>query len=222
MPVEQDIRGGMDADQIDAGFTRGPSPSRVSYDEDSTPRRPRRRLLTPVPVALFGVILMGLGFIAGVHIEKDSGSSASAGAGGSAGFPSRSAASGSAAGTSASSRTGSASGGPPGASSASQGTSGTLAFVSGSTLYVTKSAGNTVKVLTSSGTTVTKTVKVKAGAIRPGEELTITGATSSTGAVTAAAITVGSLNSAQFPSTTSSASTSKTTGQASTALFGAG
>ncbi len=187
LPVEQDIPAAIDTDPAGDGFAPGPSTSRVSYEEESTPRRPRRRLLTPVPVGLLGVILMGCGFIAGVHVEKGSGSPASAGAGG---FPSRSISSGS------------AGGGPPGASGAtstSQGTSGTLAFVSGDTLYVTKSAGNTVKVLTSSGTSVTKTVKVKANAIRPGEELAITGATSTTGAVTANAITVGALTGGQFP-----------------------
>ena len=41
------------------------------------PRRPRRRLLTPVPLALIGVLLIACGFVAGVLIEKGQTSSGS-------------------------------------------------------------------------------------------------------------------------------------------------
>lgn len=220
MAVEHDTQTYIDAEPNSGGNEPYGSPANAEqwYEEDTTPRRPRRRLLSPVPLALFGVILAGCGFILGVHAEKGSGSAASAGAGG---FPSRSSTSG------AASTAGKTSGpsGPPGSSGStgsSKATSGTLAFLSGSTLYVTNSSGNTVKVLTSSTTSVSKTVKVKASAIRPGEQLTISGATGTGGAVTAQSITVGSLSSGQFAPTTSSASTSKTTGQTGTALFGAG
>ena len=163
MPVEHDTQTYIDAEPNSGGNEPYGSPANAEqwYEEDTTPRRPRRRLLSPVPLALFGVILAGCGFILGVHAEKGSGSAASAGAGG---FPSRSSTSG------AASTAGKTSGpsGPPGSSGStgsSKATSGTLAFLSGSTLYVTNSSGNTVKVLTSSTTSVSKTVKVKASAI---------------------------------------------------------
>ncbi len=68
----------------------------------------------------------------------------------------------------------------------------TVAYLDGSTLYVTNSEGNTVKVTTSAGTTVTKTVKSTLTGIHPGETVTITGATGSSGAVSAESISVGS------------------------------
>ena len=44
---------------------------------------------------------------------------------------------------------------------------GTVAYLAGSTLYVTNSEGNTVKVTTSPGTSVTKTVKASVSGIHP-------------------------------------------------------
>src|ERR1700746_3923577 len=48
------------------------------------PRRPRRGLLAPIPLALLGVLLAACGFIGGVLVEKGQGSptSSAAGAGG--------------------------------------------------------------------------------------------------------------------------------------------
>ena len=43
------------------------------------PRRPRRRLLGPIPLALLGVLLVACGFIGGVLVEKGQGSSSSSG-----------------------------------------------------------------------------------------------------------------------------------------------
>ena len=56
-------------------------------------------------------------------------------------------------------------------------TAGTVAYLAGSTLYVTNAEGNTVKVTTSAGTSVTKTVKASVNGIHPGETVTVTGAT---------------------------------------------
>ncbi len=71
-------------------------------------------------------------------------------------------------------------------------TAGTVAYLDGSTLYVTNSEGNTVKVTTSVGTTVNKTVKSSVKAIHPGETVTITGETGSGGSLSAESINVGS------------------------------
>ncbi len=44
---------------------------------EELPPRPRRRLFTPIPVALFGVLLLACGFIGGVLVEKGQTSSTS-------------------------------------------------------------------------------------------------------------------------------------------------
>ena len=56
---------------------------------------------------------------------------------------------------------------------------------------MTTAEGNTVKVTTSPATSVTKTVKATVAGIHPGETVTITGATSSNGAISAESIRVG-------------------------------
>ncbi len=70
-------------------------------------------------------------------------------------------------------------------------TAGTVAYLDGSTLYVTNAEGNTVKVTTSAATSVTKTVKASVKGIHPGETVTITGASGADGAVSAESISVG-------------------------------
>ena len=56
--------------------------------ESELPPRPRRRLLTPVPLALMGVLAIACGFIGGVLVEKGQSSSSSSG-GGASGLASR-------------------------------------------------------------------------------------------------------------------------------------
>jgi hypothetical protein len=170
-------------------------------DPEELPRRPRRRLLgaggRPV-LALLSVLLIACGFIGGVLVEKGQSSSSSSSAGTAASLASRFAAlrggtSNAGAGAGAGASTG-ASGGSGGllGSGAGRPTAGTVAYVSGKTLYVTNAEGNTVKVTTSAGTSVTKTVKADIAGIHPGETVTVTGATGANGAVNAEAISVGS------------------------------
>ncbi len=125
--------------------------------ESELPRRPRRKLLTPVPLALLGVLLIACGFIGGVLVEKGESSSSSSSSGAS-GLASRFAAlragaSGASGASAAGARSGagSAGGGLFGGSSGGAGgftrpTAGTVAYLDGSTLYVTNAEGNTVKV----------------------------------------------------------------------------
>jgi hypothetical protein len=186
-------------------------------EPDELRRRPRRRLLTPLPLSLLGVLLVACGFIAGVLVEKGQGSSTSAGSAAATGLASRFAAlrggSGTAAGSGASSSStgasgaGSAAAGAGGAGSGSAAgrgaggfagalagggaTAGQVTFVSGSTLYVTTAEGNTVKVKTSPSSTVTKTVTASVSGIHPGETVVVTG-TNTNGAISAEAIRVGS------------------------------
>lgn len=161
-------------------------------EAEELPRRPRRRLLTPLPLALVALLLAALGFIGGVLVEKGQGPSGSSAATGAAasGFASRrraaAGAGAGAAGGSVGARSGSSAGG------FARPTVGTVAYLEGSTLYVTNSEGATVKVKTTPATGVTKSVKSAVSGIHPGESVTITGASGSNGAISAESITVGS------------------------------
>jgi hypothetical protein len=180
-------------------------------DAEELPRRPRRRVLTPLPLALLAALAIACGFIAGVLVEKGQGGSASGGGSAGGGFASRLAAlrggSGHGGGTSGSS-SGSVSGGSAATNGAAGGfnrtsgsgstgggggaTIGQVAFVSKGTLYVTTTEGDTVKVKAAAGASVTKTVKAKVASIHPGETVVVTGTTAASGAVSASAIRVGS------------------------------
>jgi hypothetical protein len=160
-------------------------------EPEELPRRPRRRLLRPIPLALFGLLLIACGFIGGVLVEKGETSSSP-----STGSAASSLASRFAGLRGGASSTGAKSAAAGGSSSSGTGfarpTAGTVSFLSGRTLYVTTSEGNTVKVTTSPGTTVSKSVKATVPSIHPGETVTVTGEAGSGGAVSAESITVGS------------------------------
>lgn len=169
--------------------------------EQELPPRPRRRLLSPVPIALLCVLLTACGFVGGVLVEKGQSTSTSGGSAGagSGGFASRLAAlrSGGAGASGGARAAGGAAaaalfaGGVPGAGGARGGaTIGQVAYTSGHTLYVTDSEGNTVKVTTSAASTVTKTVKSDVKAIRPGETVIVTGGAGAGGSVKADSIRV--------------------------------
>ncbi len=157
------------------------------------PRRPRRRLLSPIPLALFGVLITACGFIGGVLVEKGQASSSTS-SGAASGLASRFAAlRGGAASTGASGASAALSGAFAGRTGGAAGgaTAGQVAYLAGSTLYVTTAEGNTVKVTTSPATSVSKTVKASVPGIHPGETVTVTGATGSDGAISAESIRVG-------------------------------
>ncbi len=196
------------------------------------PARPRRRLLTPIPLALLGVLLIAGGFIAGVQVEKGETSSSSSTGGSAASLASRFAALGGGTSSTGTSSSKTPTGGFPG-TGASRPTSGTVAYLSGNTLYVTNSEGNTIKVNTSAATSVTKTVKTKVKGIYPGETVTITGATGSNGTVSAESISIGSSSTSLAAllgasgttgsGTTGSGKTSSSSSSGgSSALFGSG
>lgn len=167
-------------------------------EPEQLPRRPRRRLLAPLPVALMLVLVTACGFIAGVLVEKGQGSS-SGGSSAASSLASRFAALRGATGTTGTSRTGTSgtgastgAGGFAGAFGGAGGaTTGEVQFIQGDTLYVTNSEGNTVKVTTSAGSTVTKTVKASVKDIHPGETVVVTGSKGSNGTVSAESIRVG-------------------------------
>jgi hypothetical protein len=205
-------------------------------EPEELPRRPRRRLLTPVPLALLAALLIACGFIGGVLIEKGQGGTASASAGASGAIASRlagfkgaapGAAGGAGGGTASAAGAGSKGGAGAfpglGASAGGGVTTGEVAYVSGNTLYVTDSQGNTVKVNASAGSKVTKTVSTKAQSIRPGSTVVVLGSKAKNGSISATSITVGS---AASPSATgsgaSSAGAGASGGGATPTLFGPG
>jgi hypothetical protein len=164
-------------------------------EEEELPRRPRRRLLAPAPVALMAILLIACGFIGGVLVEKGQTSSSSGGSIASrfAALRSGSSSSGSSGAAGAPTARGAGGFAAAGGFGAAGGiTTGSVAYVVGSTLYVTTSEGNTVKVTTAPGATVSKTVDSSVAAIHPGETVVVTGTTGQGGAVAAESIRVGS------------------------------
>lgn len=162
-------------------------------DLQELPPRPRRRLLTPLPLALAGVLLVACGFVAGVLVEKGQ-TSSSGGSGTSTALSSRLAGLRSAfsAGSARGSGGGAAGGFASRLGAGGGATVGEVAYVHGSTLYVTNAEGNTVKVSTSEASTVSRTVKSSVKQVHPGETVTVIGEATSGGAILARSISVGS------------------------------
>jgi hypothetical protein len=140
---------------------------------------------------LTAVLLLACGFIGGVLVEKGESSTTSAGAGAGS-LASRIAALRGAAGGAGSTRGSGASSTGAAAGGFSRPTAGQVAYLSGTTLYVTNAEGNTIRVTTSPATAVTKSVKASVKGIHPGETVSVTGATASSGTVAAESISVGS------------------------------
>jgi hypothetical protein len=141
---------------------------------DPIPVRPRARTFTPARVALSAVLLVAVGFIGGVEVQKRSGSS-----------------SGGAAAARFAGRLGGTS--PSSASPSSGATTGQVANKHGRTLYVTQN-GTTVKVRTTAATKVTRTGVSKVGAVHPGDTVVVQGATSASGTVKATSVTATASN----------------------------
>lgn len=198
-------------------------------DESELPRRPRRRLLTPIPLALLAALLIACGFIGGVLVQKGQGGTASP-TGGASGFPSGLAAlkgavpgAGAAGGKSSAGGSGGGAGAFPGLGGAGGGvTTGEVAYVRGSTLYVTDSQGNTVKVSAAAGSKVTKTVSTKANRIHPGATVVVLGSKAKDGSISASSISVSSAASGSATSAGTSPSSAGAGSGSTPTLFGPG
>ena len=194
-------------------------------------RRPRRRLLAPIPLALIAVLLIACGFLAGVEVQKAQTSSTS-GAG--AGLASRLAAFGAGSPNAASAgRAGAAAGsGSTGAASAFPGagrlggavTTGEVSYVRGNTIYVANSQGNTVKVSTTAGSKVTKTVATHTNSIHPGDTVVVLGTQNKNGAISASSVSVGASGLGGLTAAGGSSSNTGASGAggAAATLFGSG
>jgi hypothetical protein len=207
-----------------ASFDHDPETQEEWLDEpQELPRRPRRKLLSPIPAVLLVVLLIAGAFFAGDQVQKGQSSSSSSG-----GLPAGVVAlRGSGANALKGARTGSSGGGggllgggggfPGGGGFSGQLTTGEVSYVSGNTLYVTSGEGNTVKVRAPAGTTVSKTVSTSVHSIHPGDTVVVRGSQSGSGGVTASSITVSSGG-----SKTAGSSPSGSSGTGGAQLFGSG
>jgi len=195
-------------------------------DPEEVPRRPRRKLFSPVPVALLVILLVACGFFAGVEVEKSNSSSSSSSglAAGLSALRSRFGGTGTAARTGSTGTSGfpgAAGGGFAGGGFAGAGvTTGEVSYVSGDTLYVT-SGENTVKVKVPSGTTVSKTVSTSVKSVHPGDTVVVRGSQGKNGSVTASSLSISSSGGSSTSSSTG-ASTGSGGSSSTPQLFGAG
>ena len=136
---------------------------------EELPRRPRRKLVTPLTATLAAVLIAALGFIGGVQVQKSSADTPSGGfaRGGGGGFS------------------------PTGGSSD---TVGTVANVDGKTLYVTDSSGATIRVKTTSNSKIARTAVAKVAAVHPGDTVIVQGTKASSGTVKATSVTATAKN----------------------------
>jgi hypothetical protein len=146
-------------------------------DEEWASQGPARGIRLALPVAgMLAVVFIAAGFWGGATIEKNRGGSTAASA-----LAARFGRTGTPGGT----------GGFPfgGGATAGSGTTGTLSVVNGNTLYVLTSAGALTKVTLSPSTTITRNADTKPDGLRPGDTVTVQGATNANGNVTATSIT---------------------------------
>jgi hypothetical protein len=145
------------------------------WDHEPLPVRPVRRRLGPLTLFLVGLLLATSAFAGGVMAEKTHlGSTATATA-------ARPASSTAAAGGRFGAGTNTGSTGASGGA-----TTGTVKLIDGTNIYITDSNGTTVKVATTPQSQISITAPGSVTAIKPGDNVTVSGATGSDGTITAA------------------------------------
>jgi hypothetical protein len=150
------------------------APEDAAWDDpaERLPRRPRRRLITPVTLALAAVAVGAGGFVGGVVVQRSQDSGATAAGGPPAGFA----------------RPGGFGGGGGGAQDAGFIT-GQVDTLDGRNLYVKTADGTTVRVKVTATASVTRTAKSKVRAVHPGDTVVVTGEPAADGTVKAAQVT---------------------------------
>jgi len=174
-----------------------PSPIEAPHEEaageeaplavrESLPIATRSRGATRLTIALLVCFAISAGFLVGVLVQKDHGSSSS----------STSAASGFAALAQqfGGSFPGAGAAGGAGAGGAATGTSGAtttgqVKLIDGTNVYVVDAQGKTTKVATTSTSKISTTQPSSLSALKAGDTVTVVGPTGSDGTVTAASIT---------------------------------
>jgi hypothetical protein len=146
----------------------------ASQDDEWAVKGGARGVRLGLPLAgLLAVALVATGFWGGAALEKSHGVASVGGAGGFAG------------------RIRGGGGGfsfGGGANAAAPGTAGTISVIDGNTLYVLSSRGALVKVTVTKSTAITRNANTTAGGLRPGDAVTVQGATSANGNVSASSI----------------------------------
>lgn len=144
----------------------------------------RRRSVPPLAIGLSAVVIAGLGFIGGVEVQKRSGDGADGGM--PAGLAAMMRAGGP--GAAGSGDAGGSGGGADSGGSTSSSTTGEVANVKGSKLYVTAADGSTVEVVVGRNATVQRLAAADVGDVRPGDSVVVTGTTAGDGSVKANAV----------------------------------
>lgn len=152
--------------------------------DDEQPARSRRRSLPPVAIGLAAVVVAGLGFIGGVQVQKHSDGDDAGGT--PAGMAAMMQAGGPGSAGASAARGGGGGGGSGDASSSA--TTGEVANVKGTKVYVTTADGATVEVSLGKTATVQRLASSDVDEIRPGDTVVVTGSTSSNGTVKATAV----------------------------------
>jgi hypothetical protein len=163
-------------------------------EQQELPRRPRQRLLAPLPASLLAVLLVACGFLAGVLVQKGQQGTGAQGTGalgggarfGGGGGGGRFTAGGAGVvGAGLGGGRSQAGGGLAGA------TVGEVAYIERGNLFVTDTQGNTVEVKVPAGLKVAKTVSVPARQVHPGETVVVQGERAGNGSVRARSIALG-------------------------------
>jgi len=164
---------------ITVRYTVEPECTDEEIEEAEPPRRPRRRLLTPITGALAAVVRVAAGFFAGVQVQKSQGSGAATAQNGFPGIPGGAGPGGN---------------GPPGDQGQGQGSGsesvqGTVANLRGSTLYVTDDSGNTVRVKTRARSEVVRAASSRPIDVQPGDTVIVQGKRNDDGSYSADQVT---------------------------------
>jgi hypothetical protein len=155
------------------------TPTATSDDDwyhEPLPVRPVRRRLGPLTLLLVGLLAAASAFAGGVMAEKTNVGTAATGT---AARPAGS--------TAAAGRFGAGAGtGSTGANGGA--TTGSVKLIDGTNIYITDSNGTIVKVATTPQSQISITAPGSLTAIKPGDNLTVSGATGSDGTITAASV----------------------------------
>jgi len=159
-------------------------------DWDDVPITPRARLPRPTKL-LIVLVVVAAAFAGGVFAQRHWGASSS---GSGSGAAARLAAAGGLSGQGATRRFGGTGGGATGSGAPggfADATIGQVAYMKGSTLYITDTNGNTIKVAVAKGTPVTKSVTTTVKGVHPGDTVVVRGTKGRNGNVNASSVSVG-------------------------------